>query len=272
MSRTFFIHVEEKSPLLRLHPLLKIISLLAINLLAWIIDSPVVLLCAIVAVFLSFKIFKVPLARIGKFIVFAVLIVQAVMVSYILGSTIPGNVVYYRFPWGTYISDMTLVYAFTMAAKFLLMLWGSTLLLAVMRDIDIVYGLVSMRLPYYLAFTVNLAFRLSTVFMEDYAKVRDSMILRGTNFSEKSLVQRARNYVRLGTPLMVLAIRRMFEMTNALIIKGFEPGRSRTYLYDFSLTIKDKVISLLLVAAVVLAFLLKTFYGLLTFPGWPFNG
>ena len=272
MPRTFFIYVEEKSPLLKLHPLLKISSLLAINLLAWIIDSPVILLSLTITLLLAFKLFKIPLARIRKFIVFAILIVQAVMLSYLLGSTIPGNIVFYRFPWGAYISDMTLVYAFTMIMKFLLMLWGSTLLLAVMRDTDIVYGLISMKIPYYLAFTVNLAFRLSTVFLEDYAKVRDAMILRGTSFSEKSIVQRARNYVRLGTPLMVLAIRRMFEMTNTLIIKGFDPSRKRSHLYDFNLTIRDKALLLLISTTVFLTFLLKTLWGLFTFPGWPFNG
>lgn len=100
MSRTFFIHIEEKSPLLRLHPLLKVVSLLVINLLAWIIDSPVALLCAIIAVFLSFKIFKIPLARIGKFIVFAVLIVQAVMLSYPIGQYYPWEYSILSFPLG----------------------------------------------------------------------------------------------------------------------------------------------------------------------------
>ncbi|RLE80806.1 MAG: hypothetical protein DRJ51_05115 [Thermoprotei archaeon] len=272
MRRTFFLYVEENSPLYRLHPLLKILLLLFFNLEAWIIESPTVLWLSIVGVLVLFKLAKIPLARLLKFLLFAAIITQAIMFSYILGSKIPGNVVYYEFPWGTYVTDRTLLYAFSMVGRFMLMLVGSTLVLAVTRDIDIIYGIISLKIPYALAFTVSLAFRFATIFIDDYFKVRDAMILRGTALDKGGILERARKYVNLSIPLMVLAVRRMLELTYVLEAKGLNLKGKRSYFYEFKLGSLGIALALTLITIPILTLFLKMSYGLFTFPGWPFNG
>jgi len=269
LVKTFFLHVEDDSPLINLHPLLKILLLVVINVEAWIIENPLILILIIVCLLLSFKFFKVPLSRIVKFLVFAIVIVQAITVSYLLGSTIPGNTVFFKLPWGTYISDMTLLYAFTVVLRFLLMLIGSTLFLAVMRDVDITYGLISMKVPFSIAFMITLTLRMASIFLNDYFKVRDAMVLRGTDFSTGNVLEKARKYSRLAVPLMVLGVRRMMELTYVLEAKGLGFKRKRTYLYQFSLGVSGKLILIGLTLLIALSIAAKVSSRALSFPGWP---
>lgn len=270
MIRTFFLYVEENSPLIKLHPLLKILLLLIINLEAWIIEAPLFLLVIILALLISYKLLRIPLSRIAKFLVLAIVIVQAIMFSYLLGSTIPGTVIYAKLPWGTYISDMTLLYTFTVILRFLTMLIGSTLILAVMRDIDIIYGLKSLKIPFSFAFMISLAFRMSSIFLNDFFKIRDAMILRGTNFSSGNVIDKARNYSKLAVPLMVLGVRRMVELSYILEIKGLGLRKRRTFLYDFPLKPYDKFLIIFLITLLTISIIGKFFWKIFTFPGWPF--
>jgi len=270
LVKTFFLHIEDNSPLIKLHPVLKILLLIVINIEAWIIESPLILLIVLTVMILSFKPLKVPLSRIARFLLFAVMIVQAIAFSYLLGSTIPGNIVLLKLPWGTYVSDMTLLYAFTMILRFLTMLVGSTLILAVMRDVDITYGLISMKVPFSIAFTISLAFRMASIFLEDYFKVRDSMALRGTNFSSGSIFEKANKYSRLAVPLMVLGVRRMMELTYILEAKGLGLRKKRTYLYQFPLKASEKLAIVVLTSLMCLSIVAKVSSRLLSFPGWPF--
>ncbi len=269
MERTFFLHVENDSPLVNLHPALKILALVAVNLEAWIIESPLALLTLLLALIALFRALRVPLSRVGRFLAFAAFVVQAIMFSYILGSAIPGRVVLLRLPWGTYVSDMTVLYAAAMVLRFMAMLVGSTLILAVMRDVDVVYGLKSLGVPFTASFTVSLALRAASMFLEDYFKVRDAMVLRGTDFSSGSVFERARKYARLAVPLMVLGVRRMLELSYVLEVKGVGLRRRRTYIHQFQLGWRGYVVAAALVLAPILSLVAKLWLGVLTFPGWP---
>lgn len=206
--RSFFIYVPRESPIHRLHPLAKLVMLVAVNVVALVIEAPIGFLVAIALILVGFKVAGIPIARLARFLVLIFLVMQGVMVSYILASRIPGNIVLWRTPWGTYVSDMTLLYAFSMVLRFFTMLVGSTLVLASTRDRDIVYGLTSIGVPYPVCFVLNLAFRTMSVFLDDFFKVRDAMILRGTDFSKGSIVERVRKYVYMGVPLALLTIRK----------------------------------------------------------------
>lgn len=269
--RSFFVYVPKDSPLHRLHPMPKFFILITINLLAWIIEAPVPLLSILILALMSFRIARIPLRKMAKFLVVVVLITQGIMASYLLGSTIPGEVIYYRLPWGAYASEMTLLYAFTMVLRFVVMLVGSTLILATIKDRDVIYALASTRLPYAFSFVVNLAFRTMSIFFEDFFKVRDAMILRGTDFSGGSPVAKAKKYVHIGVPLAVLAVRRMIEMTYTIEAKGFTLAARRTYYHEYKFRKTDVFLSALLVTLVVVAIVAKWWLGLLTFPGLPFS-
>ncbi|RLE66432.1 MAG: hypothetical protein DRJ47_02495 [Thermoprotei archaeon] len=263
MKRTYFLYVEENSPLYKLHPSLKIFLLLFFNIEALLLDSPYMLWGGIILTILLFKVAKIPLSRLGKFLAFAIIITQAIMFSYLLGSSIPGNIVYWHLPWGTYVTDVTLLHVFTMVGRFMLMLVGSTLVLSVLTDTDIIYGLVFLRVPYSIALTISLAFRFASIFLDDYLKVRDAMVLRGTSFDKGNIFQRARKYVNLAIPLMVMAIRRMLELTYVLEVKGTRLKGKRTFYREYKMKPYEKALAILLLATPALTLTMKM--GLITF-------
>jgi len=271
LTRTFFLHIEENSPLIKLHPLLKISFLITVNVLPWIIDMPLLLVIMLMCLLALYKIMRIPLKRLCKFIVLSIVIIQAIMFSYIFGSKIPGRIVYVSFPWGTYVSDKTLLYAITVTLRFLNMLIGSTMILAVLRDIDIIYGFLYLKIPYSIAFTISLALRSATIFIDDYFRIRDAMVLRGVNFDKGNIVTRARNYSRLAMPLMVLGVRRMIELGYILEVKGLGDVKKRTFLYEFPLRPIDVALLMFMVCLVVVTVVLKYFLQVIRFPGWPFS-
>ncbi len=267
--RTFFLHVEEKSPLLRTHPAVKVLALFTVNLLAWVIEAPIPLLLLLITLLVLYKVSRVPLARISRFFIFILLIIQAVVVSYSLGSKIPGNVIYAEFPWGSYISDMTLLYMATMIMRFVCMLVGSTLILAVMRDVDIVYGMLSLKIPYMFAFIFNLALRFSSLFLDDFAMIKDAMTLRGARLDKGGILERARNYSRMGIPLTVIALRRMNELSYVLEIKGLSQAAKRTYLYKFDWQTTSVLAAVVMLAVLAFSIAMRFSTGVFSFPGWP---
>jgi len=269
-QRSMFVHISKDSPLNLLHPLPKLASILMINTVALIIEAPIPFLILIILVMFAFRIAKVPLMRIWRLIVALVIVSQAVIISYVFTSRIPGKIIY-EFPWGTYVSDMTLLFSLSMIMRYSTMLLGSTLILCTTSDRDITYGISSLKLPYSLAFIFTLAFRSTSIFIDDFAKVRDAMILRGTNFYKGSIVSRARSYAKLLIPLIFIALRRVVEYTYAVEAKGFTVTGKRTYLHRYDVKPRDIAISILLASAALFTFILKYWFGILSFPGWPLN-
>jgi len=269
-QRSMFVHISKDSPLNSLHPLPKLALILAINTVALIIEAPIPFLILIGLVMITFKLAKVPFMRIWRLVVVLIIVSQAVIISYVFTSRIPGNMLY-QFPWGAYVSDMTLLFSFTMILRYTTMLLGSTLILCTTSDRDITYGIVTLRLPYSLAFIFTLAFRSTSIFIDDFTKVKDAMVLRGTDFSRGSLVKRARSYTKLLIPLIFIALRRIVETTYAVEAKGFRVTGSRTYLHKYEVRARDVLIASTLVLSVVAAFILKYWFNVLAFPGWPLN-
>jgi energy-coupling factor transport system permease protein len=149
------------------------------------------------------------------------------------------------------------------------MLVGSTLIFLSLRDVDVVYGLKSIGVPFAAAFVFNLAMRFSALFLDDYAKVRDAMLLKGVRLDVGGPLERAKLLSRTAVPLMVIAVRRMQDLSFALELKGFPPKGKRTYIYTFRWKLADIIALALLIVIVISVVALKVATRLLSFPGWP---
>jgi len=243
--------------------------LVAFNLIALILESPVPLVVLALAILLTFKFAKVPFQDVRKFAIVVLIASQAVLLSYLLGSAIRGSVVYVRFPWGTFISDMTLLFAFTMIMRYTCMLLGSTLILSTTNDRDITYGLATMRVPHAVTFVLTLAFRSTTIFIEDYQKVRDAMILRGASFNRGTIFERTRKLGHIFVSLIVIALRRVIETAYAIEAKGISVPAKRTYLHRYPTGMTEIGGTGLLAFAVIAAWLGRYWFQVFSFPGWP---
>jgi len=268
-QRTIFTHVSKDSPLNRVHPLPKFMLLVAFNLIALILESPIPLVALALVIILTFKFSKIPLQDTRKFAIVVLIASQAVLISYLLGSAIKGSVTYVRFPWGTFISDMTLLYALTMIMRYTCMLLGSTLILSATNDRDITYGLATMHVPHAITFVLTLAFRSTTIFIEDYQKVRDAMILRGANLNKGSIFERTRKLGHIFVSLIVIALRRVMETAYAIEAKGISVPVRRTYLHRYPTGLAEISAAGLLAAAIIATWFGRYWFHILSFPGWP---
>ncbi len=260
-------HVSKDSPLNNLHPVPKLTLLLTLNFIALLMESPIPFIILIVGILFTFKLTRIPFQKFSKFIIVVLIASQAVLISYLLWSEIPGNIIYYKHPWGSYISEMTLLYAATMIMRYTTMLLGSTLVLSATSDRDITYGLVSLRMPYPISFVLTLAFRSVTTFIEDFTKIKDAMILRGTDFEIGSIIAKARKHVNIFLSLLMITLRRVMESSYAVEAKGF--AMKRTFLHNYPLKPKDIFAVTLLVSWLILTYIFHQWIGIFDFPGWP---
>jgi energy-coupling factor transport system permease protein len=260
-------HVSKDSPLNNLHPLPKLILLLTLNFIALLMESPVPFVILILGLIVTFKITRIPFLHKSKFVIVVLIASQAVLISYLLWSSIPGEIIYVQHSWGSYISEMTLLYAATMIMRYTTMLLGSTLVLSATSDRDITYGLVSLRIPYHVSFVLTLSFRSMTQFIEDFTKIKDAMILRGTDFEKDSIINRARKHVNIFLSLLMITLRRVMESSYAVEAKGF--STKRTYLHFYPLKIIDIFIVTLLISWLILTYIFRQWVGIFAFPGWP---
>ncbi|MFH7860004.1 MAG: energy-coupling factor transporter transmembrane component T [Candidatus Aenigmatarchaeota archaeon] len=265
--KTFLTYVPKDSKINKIHPVVKVSLLLTINIIAWLIEDPIILFLLFLLIVFSYKIFRVPLYGLKKFLLSTIIILQAIIISYVFGSKIPGKNIYLIFPWGTYVSEMTIVYIIAMSFRFTSMLLGSTLMLGTMRDRDIIYGVTCLHFPYSLAFIINLSFRNMGIFIEDYSRVRDAMVLRGGKLSKGSFLERIKNYIYLATPLAILAVRRIIEISYAVEAKGFGINKKRSYYHDYYINLKNLILTILILSLIPLTFIGKTYFKIFVFPG-----
>ncbi|MEM1690988.1 MAG: energy-coupling factor transporter transmembrane component T, partial [Thermofilaceae archaeon] len=212
---------------------MKVLALIIFNVVAWIIEAPIPLLAYFVALASLYPVLRVPFRSLAKALPYLLLVAQAVTVSYILGSKIPGSVVYFELPWGSFVSDRTLMYMVTVMLRISCMILGSTLVFLSLRDVDLVYGLMGLGFPFTAAFTIALSMRFSILFIEDYARISEAMLLKGARLDAGNVIERAHSVLLTGVPLMVLALKRMQELSYVLELKGFLPKGKRTYIYEF---------------------------------------
>ncbi|MEM3407231.1 MAG: energy-coupling factor transporter transmembrane component T [Nitrososphaerota archaeon] len=265
--KTFLTYVPKDSKINKIHPVVKVSLLLTINIIAWLIEDPIILFLLFLVIVFSYKIFRVPLYGLKKFLLSTIIILQAIIISYVFGSKIPGKNIYLIFPWGTHVSEMTIVYIIAMSFRFTSMLLGSTLMLGTMRDRDIIYGVTCLHFPYSLAFIINLSFRNMGIFIEDYSRVRDAMVLRGGKLSKGSFLERIKNYIYLATPLAILAVRRIIEISYAVEAKGFGINKKRSYYHDYYINLKNLILTILILSLIPLTFIGKTYFKIFVFPG-----
>jgi energy-coupling factor transporter transmembrane protein EcfT len=243
--------------------------LLTFNFVALILASPVPLGILALVIILTFKFSRIPFQDIRKFAIIVLIASQAVLISYLFGSAIQGSVMYVRFPWGTFISNMTLLFALTMILRYTCMLLGSTLVLSATNDRDITYGLATMHVPHAITFVLTLAFRSTTIFIEDFQKVRDAMILRGASLDKGSILERTRKYGHIFVSLIVIALRRVMETAYAIEAKGISVPVKRTYLHRYPTGVWDITAAVILVAAIMGSWFGRYWFQVFSFPGWP---
>jgi energy-coupling factor transport system permease protein len=118
-------------------------------------------------------------------------------------------------------------------------------------------SLISMKIPYEFAFSFSLAFRFVPTIALEAQNIIDAQQSRGYEKQKKGLINQIKNLLPLLVPLIISAIKRAFNVAEALESRAFGSNRRRTYYYTINFSLRDYVFTIYLIGLLILAFYLR---------------
>lgn len=244
--------VEAKSlRYLSLHVVAKIFFPLSISLAILFAREPVRAFSLVVVTASACVLVGVPLSSLKKYLAVIVSMSAFIVLAFSLFTQIPGTTFFeitlFRmqaekgvFEWRLSLTDSGLSYALTFILRIFAMILSATLLLATVSDRDLVWGLLSLKVPFGACVATSLFFRGIQMFASDFYTIREAMMARGVDFERTSLVRRFLLYANALLPLLSLMITRSYEVSLALESRGISPGsRSASGYYVFRMKRDD---------------------------------
>lgn len=245
-KRAFIFYLPEDSPFLKTTALSKLLLVAAISFAALaILDFTINLLILIFTVVLMFTA-KVPLKNLGNWLYGFTFMLTFLTSIYILLSKIPGETIYFTFPWGTYLTENTVPRALSVVFRIWSMIFAALIFLSTTTDTDIIASMAKIRIPYTFSFMISLALRSIQMFVEDWRAIIDAYYSRGADVNRGSIIKKLRNYVSLFVPILVITINKVREIDYAAESRGFRLGiRKRSYIDTFNWSKYDTALVLI---------------------------
>jgi len=220
MRKTVLGRVPLESPFYALHPVTRFTSLIVLSVIPLFIDIPEINVAYLLLLLVLFKIGKVDISSLRIYLpmIFTVALFMFTMVFLFPGedpSYHPIRILfinsYYEPVWWTFISYWRLM----------AMLFGTIIYFSTNRERDTLVALRALRLPFAVSYVIGLSLRSAGMFMEDLHTIREAEQARGLDTAALSLGDKVKLYVMYIIPLMVIALRRADEISNALFAKGY---------------------------------------------------
>lgn len=214
----------------------------------------------------------VSLKVLKKYIAVIVSMSAFIVLAFTLFTNLPGRMLYeislWRMEaekgvleWKLSVTDTSLNYATAFILRILAMVLSAALFLATVTDRDLVWGLLSLRMPFGVCVATSLFFRGIQLFISDFYTIREAMMARGVDFARTSLARRFLLYVNALIPLLSLMITRSYEVSLALESRGIAPkSRMASGYHSFKLNGYDYAV----LALSTLLFLAFAAWGWLT--------
>ncbi|MGH7840227.1 MAG: energy-coupling factor transporter transmembrane component T family protein, partial [Candidatus Binataceae bacterium] len=155
-----------------------------------------------------------------------------------------------------HLSLPSILFGFGKGLKLAELLAGSILFLSTTTIEEFSTSLMTLRVPYRIAFAMSLAFRLVPLFMDSAITVVQAQGLRGYDFDRGNVLERMRRYVPALIPVFMGALRRVNNLAMALEARGFGMGARPTSLDQYQVGPRDRVAFALLLALGVIYFLI----------------
>ena len=137
--------------------------------------------------------------------------------------------------------------------RFISMLLAGLLYLSTASLEDLSDALILTGVPYKVAFTISLSFRLVLIFVSTGYTIVEAQKVRGNNAEQGGILKRIKAYVPLLIPLIINGIKKAETLTLALESKGFSPNNRVDIREKYSMKLKDMAVMLLLIAAAAAA-------------------
>jgi energy-coupling factor transport system permease protein len=256
----------------RANPAVKITALLATYVFILAFQNPVLIGILLISTIMLLLLSKTPFYLIREMVLPVTPVVVMFTVfwpisfaeGHVLASyTIPGV------GWVLNITDLGMVWGLIVALRLFTTILATFLVMVTTSESDLVSGLLMLRVPYTLAFILILTFRFLSLVAGDVGTIHDARRARALP-DKQTMKESIKNMVTLVIPLLLVSVRRMQYVTNAIEVRAFKPGQPRTNYHRLSFRCNDYALMVFFVASALCASVLRLHYGAFAIiPGRP---
>lgn len=153
-----------------------------------------------------------------------------------------GSTVLFAFNSRYIVTSETMWYFMIRFVKFLASFIVSLTFIQAITPSEIAAGLYSIKVPYKVATIVSIAFRYIPDISRDFSDIKISMQARGMELDSKKtgLFTRLKQYILILIPLIIISFERVGNIANAMDLRGYGKGKTRTYYSEHEETPNDR--------------------------------
>ena len=127
-------------------------------------------------------------------------------------------------------------------------------------------SLISMKISFEIAFSFSLAFRFVPTIALEAQNIMDAQQSRGYEMQKKGIINQIKNLLPILVPLIISAIKRAFNVAEALESRAFGAKRKRSYYFIINLSTRDYIFAIYLIGLLILSIYLRI--QLINMPIW----
>lgn len=159
-----------------------------------------------------------------------------------------------------YIYKEAIKNAIFLTLRLLNFLFIGLLFLSITSYEDFSYGLMLLGLPYPVAFTFLLSFKLVDSFINTAFQIVEAQKARGNDITKGNIFKRIKSYAPLVIPLILNGIKKAHNLILALETRGFSPKNKIDIKGKYRIKIKDILFVLIMI---IFLFFLLNYYNII---------
>lgn len=158
---------------------------------------------------------------------------------------------------------ISLSYAIAMILRICIMISAFSIFFLTVHPNDLALSLISMKIPYEIAFSFSLAFRFVPTIAIEAQNIMDAQQSRGYEMQKKGIISQIKNLFPLLVPLIICSIKRAFNVAEALESRAFGSQNERTYYYSIKYSFRDWVFTSYLFLFLLLSIIIRIQFSIL---------
>ncbi len=251
----------------RLNPFHKLLWVIAVFVLALILDHPVYILLLFLATLPAVAAARVwwewaSVLRLALYLCLAIIIINA-FVSY-HGSTVLWQAGF-RLPviGSPFITLEAIVFGVGMSLRLLAIISAFAVLTFTVHPDDIMLAVIKLKLPYKSVLVTSLSTRFVPALIEDAQRISDVQRSRGLELDRGGLIQRIRSRTAIMIPLLSNSLDRTVQVAEAMESRAFGCGQKRSFYKEITLSRLDALALAVSFLPIVLGIIMRCFgYGI----------
>ncbi len=157
------------------------------------------------------------------------------------------------------ITYNALILAIAITFRFVILVTSFSIFFLTTSPDDLSLALEKSHVPYDICFAFTSAIRFIPVLANESQTILDAQRSRGLELDKGNIIARVKNYVPVLVPLIIGAIRRSFELADAMEVKAFNAKEKRTSLISLDMRNIDYIVLIVSVVCLILVVYVKYF-------------